>query len=80
MVIQILGKQHKSGTSQKTGRPYDFTIIHFAGYNRFVEGQAALTVNIGADLLPYDKILVGLHYDIEPDLDGNIIKITPCKA
>lgn len=80
MIIQILGKQHKKGTSQKTGNAYDFTIIHFAGYDRYVEGQAALTTNIGSELLPYDKILVGMHYEIEPDLNGNIYKITPAKS
>lgn len=80
MIVQIVGKSHRSGTSKKTGRDYDFTEIHFLCPSRNVEGQSCRTAIIGSEVCRTDSILINQHYELETDLDGNIIKVRPAKA
>lgn len=79
MVVKIEGKEHRQGVS-KAGKQYDFITLHFLAKQRGVEGLAAVSKIIDTALIPYDHILVGQHYELEPDLDGNIIGIRVVKA
>ena len=79
MVVRVDGKEHRQGVS-KAGKNYDFITLHFLGKQRGVEGQAAITKIIDNTLIPYEKILVGQYYDLEPDLNGNIIGISVAKT
>ena len=74
-VIEIVGKQHIAGTSQKTGKAYDFTDIYYLGRRKNVEGLAAVKKTVGADLIPADEIVIGGHYALEIDDEGNIIEM-----
>lgn len=79
MVIRLEGKEHRQGTS-KRGQAYDFIVLHFLGKSRGVDGLGAIQKLIDPDLINYDDLLVGQHYELEPDLDGNIIAIKVAKA
>ena len=79
MVIRLEGKEHRKGTS-KRGQDYDFLVLHFLGKTRGVEGLGAVQKLVDPNLMPYDDLLVGQHYELEPDLDGNIIAIKVAKA
>lgn len=79
MVIRLEGKEHRKGTS-KSGKAYDFIVLHFLGKLRGVEGLGAVQKLVDSDLISYDDLLVGQHYELEPDLDGNIISIKVAKA
>lgn len=79
MIVTILGKEHRKGKSSKTGRDYDFTVIHFAAKQRYVDGEAALTKIIGSEVLSFDRIIVGTKYQIEPDFDGNIVSMVAAR-
>lgn len=78
MVICLEGKEHRQGTS-KRGSTYDFYVLHFLGKARGVEGQGAIQKLVDPEVIDYDKLLIGQHYDLEADLDGNIIAIKVAK-
>lgn len=79
MIITVCGKNHRSGLSSKTGRPYDFTELHFTAIRKNVVGQAAVTSNIDATIIKNDDIIVGADYNIETDIDGEILSMTICE-
>ena len=77
MKIKINGKAHLSGTSKKTGKPYNIVQLHYLGHARGVEGLASRTVNIDPSLIDYESIVCGKEYDIECDLGGYVISVKP---
>lgn len=78
MKIKVIGKKHVEGISKKTGKPFDFTEVHFLGKAPRVEGVAALTCNVGADMYPFDAIVVNGEYMMERD-NGYVLEFTPCR-
>lgn len=80
MTIQIVGKQERSGTSKKTGKPYSFTEIHYLGKDRFVEGQACKTKIVDSSIIDASKILVQQHYNVEFDENGNVVALVAARA
>lgn len=80
MIVKIEGKEHRQGTSRKTGRDYDFFVLHFVAPQAGVEGNAAVQKIVDPSIMDYDKILVGLYYELTPDLNGSIIKIEAAKT
>lgn len=79
MIVKIEGKEHRKGTSRKTGNDYDFYVLHFIAPQVGVDGNAAVQKIVDPSLIEFEKILVGMHYELEPDLNGNIVKIAPAK-
>lgn len=79
MKIEVIGKQHLNGTSRKTGKPYDFTVVHFNITQFGVEGLSACTLNIGNELIAYNDIHLGVEYIIEFDFHGRVVKVSPAK-
>lgn len=77
MKIKIAGKQHLSGTSKKTGRPYDFNQVHYLGKSRGVEGLAALTLGLDPSDIPYEHIFIGMEYNVEFDNRGYPVEFSP---
>lgn len=75
MITEIVGKSHRKGTGKTSGKPYDFTEVHYLGRRRGVEGMAAISKTVGADIISYDDIAIGGMYDITRDDDGNIIEM-----
>lgn len=77
MVIKIQGKQHLSGVSKKTGKPYDFNQIHYLGKARGVEGMAALTLTLDPSDFPYDGLFIGMEYAVDFDQRGYPQSVAP---
>ncbi len=77
MKIKVIGKIHRSGTSKKTGKDYNFVELHYLGHERGVEGDAACRVTIDPGLYPYAKILLGTEYNIEFDQRGFAVGFEP---
>ena len=79
MKIKVIGKAHFSGTSKKTGKPYDFNQLHYTGKARGVEGTAALTLSLDPEMYPYDSIVLGADYIVDFDQRGQVFNFEPCK-
>lgn len=62
MIIKVIGKQHRSGNSKKTGKAYDFSEVYFLGENRFVEGQIGMSCTVDPSMVPFAQIVVGAEY------------------
>lgn len=65
MIVEIIGKQHREGVSQKTGKEYNFNVAHYIGPDRGVIGAKGLEVILEPDLYPLESIEVGARYDIQ---------------
>ncbi|MBT9650246.1 hypothetical protein GPK87_12535 [Oscillibacter sp. MCC667] len=76
MTTEIVGKAHRKGVGKVSGKPYDFTEVHYLGRRRGVEGLAAVSKSVGAEVIVYDDITIGAYYAITHDEDGNIIEMT----
>lgn len=76
MKLKVVGKSHFSGTSQKTGRPYDFIQIHYLSPADRVEGLAAVSGTMDPQLCDYAAIKVDAYYNIEYNRDGRIISFS----
>jgi len=80
MKIKVVGKARLTGTSKKTGNPYDFIQVHYLGRARGVIGDAALTVSLDPTVYPYEKIPVPCEANIEFDNRGYPVEFTPVPA
>ena len=70
---------HISGTSKKSGKPYDLTIVHTLMPARGVEGSSAKQIMLDYAQYPADRIAVGVDYDLEFDNTGYPISFHPAK-
>lgn len=80
MRIQIVGAAHRTGTSSKTGKPFDFAEIHYLGKARGVTGQAALTTTIDSFMMPFDALTIPGEYEIEFDQNGRVVEFHPATS
>lgn len=65
MIINVIGKRHCSGTSKKSGKPFDFSEVFFIGQQRNVEGQAGLSFTVDPTVISFSEIVVGADYYVE---------------
>lgn len=65
MIVEIIGKQHREGVSQKTGKEYNFNVVYYIGPDRGVIGAKGLEVILDPDLYPLESIEVGARYDVQ---------------
>lgn len=80
MTIQVVGKAHRSGTSKKSGKDYDFTEVHFLTQDRFVEGQACRTLVVDPSIIDPSKILVQQYYGVDFNERGQLLAMQPIKV
>lgn len=73
MKVTVIGKEMMSGTSKKTGQPYEATIAHVQYKKSKCEGFAVDNVWIDSSLCPAYDIEVGSNYDLDRDGRGFII-------
>ena len=59
MKIKVIGKAHREGTNNRTGKDYNFNQVHYNGPDRGVEGLAALTQSLDPSLIPFNDIRIG---------------------
>lgn len=65
MIINVIGKRHCSGTSKKSGKPFDFYEVFFIGKQRNIEGQVGLSFTVDPSVLSYSDIVIGADYIAE---------------
>lgn len=75
MKVRLVGKERRTGVSKKTGKTYDFVVIHYIAPARGVIGEAAQTVIIDPGLFPFENIAPGM-FDLEFDNRGNVLALT----
>lgn len=73
MIINVIGKRHCSGTSNKSGKPFDFSEVFFIGQQRNVEGQAGLSFTVDSSVISYPEIVVGVDYNAEFGPGGYLV-------
>lgn len=73
MIINVIGKRHCSGTSKKSGKPFDFSEVFYIGTQRNIEGQAGLSFTVNSSLLSYSEIVVGADYNAEFGPGGYLV-------
>ncbi len=73
MIIKVIGKQHRAGTSKKTGKPYDFSEVYFLGEDRWVEGQVGQSCIVDPSQVPFAQIVVGGEYVAEFGPGGSLV-------
>ena len=65
MKVQVIGKKHRQGTSQKSGKPYDCTLVYVTYDGRNVEGQACDSIWLNTSEYPMESIEIGAFYVVE---------------
>ena len=73
MIIKVIGKRHCSGTSKKSGKPFDFSEVFFIGQQRNVEGLAGLSFTVDPTVISYPEIVVGGDYNAEFGPGGYLV-------
>ena len=73
MIIHVIGKRRCSGTSKKSGKPFDFSEVFYIGTQRNVEGQAGLSFTVDPSVLSFSEILVGADYNAEFGPGGYLV-------
>lgn len=77
MKVQVIGTTRLTGTSRKTGRPYDNTVVHVAYPRSGVAGMATEVLWLSPTEYPADSITVGGTYDLDRDQRGFVIGFAP---
>lgn len=73
MIINVIGKRHFSGTSKKSGKPFDFSEVYYIGTQRNIEGQAGLSFTVDPSVLSFPEIVVGADYNVEFGPGGYLV-------
>jgi len=70
MKVTVIGKEHVSGTSKKTGKAFDVNVAHVAYKKSGVEGQTVESVWLDPSFIAMAHIEVGKVYDLDRDNRG----------
>lgn len=70
MVVQLLGKELRSGTAKKTGKPYTAVIAYLAYKADGVHGVKCSNIFLSPEKYPFESLVVGAQYNIVMGLDG----------
>ena len=77
MKVTVVGKRHLSGTSRKTGNPFNNTVVYVTMSQSGVDGLSVDSLWLDAVEHPSDGIKVGGVYDVDRDARGYIIGFNP---
>ena len=78
MKVTVVGKQNMTGTSRKTGKPFDSNVVHVTMEQNGVEGKAVQTIWLDPATYPLAGIRVGAAYTVDHDSRGYLLAFTPC--
>lgn len=78
MKVTVLGKAHISGTSKKSGQPYNCSVVYFNAPARGVEGVRGESLWLDYKEYPTESIRVGGVYDFET-YNGSVLHFTEVK-
>lgn len=80
MKVKVTGKEHREGTSKKTGNAYNANIVHYLTKARGVEGQCGRSAWLDPGMIRMEEIVVGGEYIIEFDDRGYCQDFYPAKV
>ena len=73
MKVMVLGKEHMSGTSKKTGKAYDANVVHVSYKRSGVEGQTVESVWLDPSFIALAHIDIGKEYNLDRDGRGYVV-------
>ena len=73
MKVTVIGKEYISGTSKKTGRPFEANLVHVSYKKNGVEGQAVEGIFLDPNTYPLSDIQVGKVYNVDRDNRGYLV-------
>lgn len=77
MKVFVLGKEHISGTSRKTGKAFDSNIVHVSYTKNGVEGHTVESIWLDPKSFPLKDIVVGENYSVDRDQRGFVCGFEP---
>lgn len=77
MKVMVMGKEHLKGTSRKTGKPFDNTVVYIQHKKNNVEGVYCGDVWLDAATFPVESVQVGKSYFLDRDDRGYVIAFDP---
>ena len=63
--IKIVGVGDRRQGMSKTGKPYDFTPVHFCYEQPWIRGFAAASCNVSQDCIKYRQRAAGRSWNME---------------
>lgn len=78
MKIKICGKRHRTGTSKKSGQPFNFYELYYMGSDRYVEGLVGKSFTMDP-MYPFADIRLNAEYEVDFDQDGRVQAFAPVK-
>lgn len=79
MIVKIIGKAHREGTSKKSGNSYNFNIAYYLGNDSGVTGQRGLEILLDPETYPLADIQLGADYNIEFGPRGTVVSFQKVK-
>lgn len=76
MKVTVVGKEHLSGKSRKTGKDFDSNIAHVTYKKNGVDGQTVESIWLDPASYSLSDIQVGKTYDVDRDGRGFICGFT----
>ena len=73
MKVTVVGKEHVSGKSRKTGNPFDANIAHVTHKKNGCEGLTVDSIWLDTAAYPLRGIEVGAEYNVDRDSRGFIV-------
>ena len=73
MKVVVIGKEYVSGTSRKTGKPFEANVAHVAFKKMGVEGQTVDSIWLDPNTYPLNGIQIGKTYDVDRDSRGFLL-------
>ena len=77
MKVMVIGKEYISGTSKKTGKPFEANLVHVSYKKNGVEGQAVEGIFLDPNTYPLSGIQVGKVYNVDRDNRGYLVSFDP---
>lgn len=73
MKVVVIGKEYVSGTSRKTGKPFEANVAHVAFKKMGVDGQSVDSIWLDPATYPLSGIAVGKTYEVDRDARGFLL-------
>lgn len=73
MKVTVVGKEYVSGTSKKTGKPFEANVVHVTFKKMHCEGSSVDSIWLDPNTYPLSGIQVGKTYDVDRDQRGFLL-------
>lgn len=76
--VNLVGKEYVSGTSRKTGKPFEMWVAYIEYPDRHVEGVKCENIVLNASI-PSADLVVGATYELSYNKRGYVDNFSICK-